>query len=163
AEVHVLRVRTDSVQVGALGQVVGVAQAERVLLLESSAGVAVGCIGGVSHVPGSHHLAGAHRGGQTNHVGVNLQATSSLIDTVAARGAGTVSLLIEHTILGLTSSQVQLHDFEVVSQAEVVGLDVLGVDSSVDQSLQTVGVSTNRIVGYRRFHTVVCQCDSQRT
>src|SRR5690606_6337711 len=138
---------------------------ERVLLFPVG-GDAVRSIGRIGHVPGSHHLAGAHRGGQTNHVGVNLQARSSLVNTDATGGNVAVSLLIEQTILGLTSSQVQLHDFEVVSQTDVVGLDVL----SVGHANRGNGGRTGRRAegggvgcANRSFHAVVRQSDSQGT
>src|SRR5690606_2091047 len=126
-------------------QVIGVADAERVLLFPLNR-LAVRGIGGVSHVPGSHHLASAQGCRQTNHVGVDLQTALQNV-----RGCRDVAegLLCEHTILGLTSSQVQLHDFEVVSQTQAVSLHVVGF--------------ANNTANHRSFHTVIAQRNSQET
>src|SRR5690606_6858819 len=74
-------------------------------------------------------------------------------------------LRLEQTILRLTRSQVQLHDFEVVSQTEVVGLDVFSINTS-NRTLDCTSVRVKRVRSTRQnwgFHAIVRQRNSQRT
>src|SRR5690606_9539004 len=99
-EVHVLSIRTDSVHVGALGQVVSVANAVRVLLLVTTCRFPrIRHVGRIGHRPRGHHLASTQRSGQADHVRVDLQTLDGAVSRAATAGNGLTS---EDTILRLT-------------------------------------------------------------
>src|SRR5690606_25761875 len=113
--------------------------------------------------PRSHQLASAQRCGHANHVGVNLQA-ASCSECTQSRLTGD-ALSLEQAVLGLASSQMQLHDFEVVSQTEVVGPDVFGVGAG-DRALNNTrirvhSVRTSNDIG-GSLHAIIRQSHSQR-
>src|SRR5690606_3055395 len=73
----VLSVRTVGVQVGTLGQIVGVTQREDVHVLVLTSAVQL-VVAGVNHLPRTEQLAGAaDRSAQANHVRIGLEAVGN--------------------------------------------------------------------------------------
>src|SRR5690606_27286845 len=127
-------VRTHCVQVGTLGEGVGVADAVQVLAVLF--GGILECTGGeTGRLPADHQVAGAQRCAQTNAVVVSLVAVIQEAGAPAdvTHGAAEVNTATSKRALALLAeTEVQLHDFEVVATSQVPGLDLGGVDFSVE-------------------------------
>src|SRR5690606_26383819 len=142
----VLGVRTVGVQVGTLGQVVGVAQREDVHLLFAAGQLVVAR---VNHLPRTEQLAGAaDGGGQADQVRVGLEAVGEHVHAEVVFTGGQLqaadALAAEPAVGGAGVGQRELDHFEVVRSADAVrtrgGVDfvlqlvVAGVQLVVRQS-----------------------------